>query len=69
MEWDSSTELWVTDVPALNQLSTYGETRQDALDQTREAILGFLEAARQEGIPLTGTEARSEVVDLEVAIA
>jgi predicted RNase H-like HicB family nuclease len=38
----------VTLVPSLGSLSSYGETREKALDQTREAILGYLEAAAKE---------------------
>lgn len=45
LEWDPSAEVWVTFVPSLDSLSTYGETREEALEQTREAILGHLEAA------------------------
>jgi len=52
MEWDADDKLWGTYVPALNHLSTFGETYQQALEQTREAILGYLEAAEKEGLPL-----------------
>ena len=52
LEWDAEAETWVTYVPTLNHLSTFGETRQEALENTREAILGYLEAAVKEGIPV-----------------
>lgn len=39
LEWDLEDQLWVT----------YGETRDEALDQTREAIVGYIEAAPKEG--------------------
>ena len=65
LEWDAETEVWVTYVPTLNGLSTFGETKDKALDQTREAILGYLEAAQKEGLPLPGS---TELVDLEVAV-
>jgi predicted RNase H-like HicB family nuclease len=52
MEWDPEDRVWVTYVPILNNLSTYGETYQQALEQTREAILGYLEAAEKEQLPL-----------------
>jgi predicted RNase H-like HicB family nuclease len=65
LEWDPEADLWVTYVPALNGLSTFGETRDEALANTREAIQGYLEAADQEGIPVPGP---LEVVDLEVAV-
>ncbi|MGH3426126.1 MAG: type II toxin-antitoxin system HicB family antitoxin [Pseudonocardiaceae bacterium] len=37
IEWDAVDDTWITYVPALDHLSTYGETRQAALEHTREA--------------------------------
>ena len=65
LERDSEAGLWVTYVPALNGLSTYGETKDEALANTREAIQGYLEAAEKEGIPVPGP---LELIDLEVAV-
>jgi len=62
LEWDSESDAWVTYVPALNGLSTFGETKDEALANTREAIQGYLEAADKEGIPVSGS---LEVIDLE----
>ncbi len=67
VEHDASEDVWVTSVPGLNWLSTYGESREEALEQTREAILGYFEAATKEGIPLPPGDVEAEVVDLEVA--
>lgn len=67
LEWDAGDDVWVSYVPTLGYLSTYGDTREDALEQTREAILGYLEAAAKEGIPVPPPEVETEVVDLEVA--
>ena len=39
LEWDPEENVWVTYVPALDFLSTYGDTREEAIDNTREAIL------------------------------
>lgn len=64
LEWDPEEGLWVTYVPALNGISTFGETKAEALANTREAILGYLEAAEKEGLPVSRP---LEVVDLEVA--
>jgi predicted RNase H-like HicB family nuclease len=50
LEWDDEVQVWVTYVPSLNFLSTYGATREDALAQTREAIAGYFEAAAKEGV-------------------
>lgn len=66
MEWDPEDKVWVTYVPALGHLSTYGDTREGALAQTREAIIGYLEAAAKQGLAVP-PEAESEIVELEVA--
>ncbi len=50
LEWDADDKVWVTYVPALNSLSTFGETRTQALRNTREAIKGYLEAAEKERV-------------------
>jgi predicted RNase H-like HicB family nuclease len=68
VEWDPAAGAWVTLVPGLGSLSTYGETREEALDQTREAILGYLEAAAKEGLPVPEAPAEPEILELEVAV-
>ncbi|MBF0508291.1 MAG: type II toxin-antitoxin system HicB family antitoxin [Deltaproteobacteria bacterium] len=52
LEFDKADNLWVTYVPGLNYLSTFGETREEALQNTREAIIGYFEAAEKEGMPI-----------------
>ena len=52
LEWDEESGAWVTHVPTLDYLSTFGATREEAIDNTREAILGYIEAATKEGIPI-----------------
>jgi predicted RNase H-like HicB family nuclease len=54
-------------VPALGNLSTYGETREDALAHTREAIVGYLEAAAKEGLAVPTETEGAELIELEVA--
>ncbi len=63
---DADDRTWVTYVPTLGYLSTYGDTRDEALSQTREAILGYLEAAAKEGLPVPPADADTEVVEVEV---
>ena len=69
LEWDADESLWVTYVPALDHLSTFGATREDALAGTREAILGYIEASKKENLPLPDFEGRVEITEVEVAIA
>lgn len=66
VELDAEAGVWVTYVPLLNGLSTFGETRDEALSNTREAILGYLEAAEKEGIQVPEI---AELVELQVAVA
>ena len=67
VEHDASQGVWVTSVPNLNWLSTYGETREQALDQTREAIIGYFEAAAKAGMSIPPDNVEPEIVELEVA--
>ncbi len=69
LEWDAEARAWVTYVPALDYLSTFGETRDDAIQNTREAILGYIEAATKEGLPIPQGGADAELVDIDVAVA
>jgi len=67
LEWDAEDSVWVTYVPSLGHLSTFGKTREEALEMTREAIAGYFEAAAKEGLAApSGPDA--EILDLEVAV-
>ena len=50
LEWDPEDSVWVAYVPTLDFLSTYGETKEEAIANTREAIIGYMKAASKEGI-------------------
>jgi predicted RNase H-like HicB family nuclease len=52
LEWDAEDQVWVSHVPELGDISTYGDTVEEATSQTREAILGYLETAAEHKIPL-----------------
>jgi predicted RNase H-like HicB family nuclease len=67
LEWDAEDRVWVTYVPSLNHLSTYGETESEALERTREAIAGYLEAAQKEGLSAFSDSPEPRIVDLQVA--
>ncbi|MCL4543078.1 MAG: type II toxin-antitoxin system HicB family antitoxin [Chloroflexi bacterium] len=67
LEWDADDHVWVSYVPDLDYLSTFGETREEAIAHTREAILGYLEAARKEGIPVPTSSSRAELIDIAVS--
>ena len=68
LKWDAEDQIWVTYVPALGHLSTFGDTREEPLAMTKEAILGYIEAATKEGLPVPSEDSPAELVDLEVAV-
>ncbi len=67
LEWDAGDKVWVSYVPALNALSTFGDTRAQALRNTREAIKGYLEAAEKEGLPPPKGDGKAELVTVQIA--
>ena len=69
LELDSEENVWVTYVPTLDFLSTYGETKEEAITNTREAILGYIEAAAKEGLPLPSGHTEAELVCIDIQVA
>jgi predicted RNase H-like HicB family nuclease len=69
VQWDPDDQVWVTHVPDLNYMSTFGETRDEALENTKEAILGYLEAAAKEQLPVPESGLDLELIELEVVTA
>ena len=69
LEWDASEHVWVSCVPSLNWLSTYGATREEALEQTREAVTGYLEAMEKQGLHVPTSDSQAELASIEVATA
>ncbi|MBI4312038.1 MAG: type II toxin-antitoxin system HicB family antitoxin [Chloroflexi bacterium] len=67
LTWDEQEQLWVTHVPALNWISTYGHTQEEALAMTEEAILGYLEAAEKDGVAVPATSTEARLLEVEVA--
>ncbi len=68
LEWHNEDNVWVTYVPTLDFLSTYGETREEAIANTREAILGYVEAAQKEGLPVPSGNTQAELVCIDVQV-
>ena len=60
MEWDAESGAWVTYVPELNGISTFGETQEQALESTRDMILAYLASVEdlQLAVPLGRDEVR-----------
>ena len=66
LEWDPEDSVWVSYVPALNHLSTFGETRDEVLALTKEAILGYLETAERENIQVSSEDQPLELTEIEI---
>ena len=66
LEWDETDAVFVSYVPTLNFLSTFGATREEAIENTREAILGYLDTADKEGIAVEEESGESELLELAV---
>lgn len=68
LTWEADEDVWVSVVASLNYLSIFGDTQEVALADTREAILGYLEVAHQEGIPLPESDTAPEARQVEIAL-
>ena len=60
IERDES-EMWVTECPAIPGCVSQGKTRQQALDNIKEAIALCLEVRIEKGLPLTVETQQVEV--------
>jgi predicted RNase H-like HicB family nuclease len=69
LQYDEEANLWVSYVPDLENISTFGDCEDEALKNTKELIEGYLEAADKEGIELAPLSPDIRVVDLEVTTA
>ena len=69
LEWDLEEQLWVSYVPALDFMSTYGDTKEEAIENTRDAILGYLEAAANEGWPVLNGPSSTQLVSIDIQVA
>lgn len=67
LEFDPEDECWVTFVPSLDDISTWGKSKEEALENTREAIAGYLEALNKEGLPLPPNRS-VEIAEVVVAV-
>lgn len=50
--WSDEDRCWIADVPDLRYCSSHGETRAEAIANIEDAIDGWLQVARDEGIPI-----------------
>lgn len=67
--WSEEDSCWIADVPDLRYCSAHGNSPEEALDSVQEAMRGWLEVARDNGmtIPEPTYRAASSRSDKEAA--
>ena len=50
--WSDDDACWIADVPDLRYCSAHGDTAAEALESVQEAMLGWLEVARANGMTI-----------------
>ncbi|MBI3965176.1 MAG: type II toxin-antitoxin system HicB family antitoxin [Chloroflexi bacterium] len=66
LEHDPATRQWVTYVLGLNLISTFGATREEALENTEDLIRGYVESAFEDGIPLPNGPVEETWLEVDV---
>ncbi|HWI89607.1 MAG TPA: type II toxin-antitoxin system HicB family antitoxin [Sphingomicrobium sp.] len=52
MFWSDDDDLWIADVPDLKYCSSHGNTPGEAIANIQDAIEGWIETARETGLPV-----------------
>jgi len=50
--WSNDDMCWIADVPDLKYCSAHGDTPNEAIAEVQDAIEGWLETARELGLPI-----------------
>jgi predicted RNase H-like HicB family nuclease len=66
LELDEAGEGYSVRVPALPGCITEGRTREEALDNAREAIIGFIEGLKKAGQPVPAEKEPVELATVAV---
>lgn len=48
--WSAEDSCWIADVPDLRFCTSHGGTPEEAMENVQEAMRGWLEVAREEGV-------------------
>ena len=67
LRWSEETGTWVVQIPELFNLGTYGDTPEEALEQTKDFLRGYLNVAERHHMKLPLT--RAEIREIRAAIA
>ncbi|MGB0562992.1 MAG: type II toxin-antitoxin system HicB family antitoxin [Spirulinaceae cyanobacterium] len=53
---------WIVECPSLKGCNTQGQTKAEALENIKEAILGYIAALEEDGIPIPKDQFETAVV-------
>ena len=59
--WSEEDGLWIADVPDLKYCSSHGDTPEEAIANIQDAIEGWLETARETGLPIPEAKYRPAI--------
>ncbi|MDQ3144422.1 MAG: type II toxin-antitoxin system HicB family antitoxin [Pseudomonadota bacterium] len=65
--WSEEDQLWIADVPDLKYCSAHGHTPFEAVKEVRDAIEGWLETARDEGLEIPVPKYRPAIYATRIA--
>ncbi len=65
IQWDEDDKIFVVDVPELPGCMTHGKTYEEAVQQGKEAIEGWLETAKELGWPIPAPKVAAWQSELE----
>lgn len=67
-EWNEDVGGYTVSVPALPGCITEGDNLQEAMENAREAIIGYLEALKAKGEPVPSGDPQMFFGDVEVSV-
>ena len=67
MEPDIDQGGYTVTVPALPGCVTQGETLEQCIERTREAIAGYIESLQSDGLPVPEETERPQMLTIDVA--
>jgi antitoxin HicB len=60
---------WLAHVPKLNGITTEGETFEEAVAMAEDAIRGYVECLRKDGLPVPDEEGDHRIIIRQLAVA
>ena len=68
LDWDAEKQVWFTVIPELNEMSVWGKTADEAVANSRVAIMNAIQEAIDKGARINLDETKVELAVLEVPL-